>query len=209
LTLQGDARGAFVGRQDPRPWNWGAIDARRAAIVGVDGGARDRGGAKGLWRSLPAVYRQGAVAYPECWSSYAASVPAALEPSARRPAAPPRSSASTTPGAKGSRAWSARPGRVPSSGSTMSVPSGGSCTTTTLRWAWNTHRHDFPWTTRFPNTLMLFTCNFKVGNRNSPLGPLRRVFQQPASTTTRLYLIELISIYLQMPENSYEALMTP
>ncbi len=45
-------------------------------MVGVYVGARDRGGAEGLWRSLPAVYRQGAVAYTDVWSSSAELLPA-------------------------------------------------------------------------------------------------------------------------------------
>jgi insertion element IS1 protein InsB len=67
---------SFVGSKDNRQWIWLAIDERSAAIVGVYVGARDRGGATGLWRSLPAVYRQCAVAYTDFWSSYAASFPA-------------------------------------------------------------------------------------------------------------------------------------
>jgi insertion element IS1 protein InsB len=76
LTIQCDERWSCVGRQDNRPWIWLAIDARSAAIVGVYGGARDRGGAEGLWRSLPTVYRQCAMAYTDFWSSYAESCPA-------------------------------------------------------------------------------------------------------------------------------------
>jgi insertion element IS1 protein InsB len=76
LTIQCDEMWSFVGSKDNRQWIWLAIDARSAAIVGVYVGARDRGGAEGLWRSLPTVYRQCAMAYTDFWSSYAESFPA-------------------------------------------------------------------------------------------------------------------------------------
>lgn len=59
---------SFVGSQDNQQWIWLAIDERSAESVGVYVGARDRGGAEGLWRSRPAVYRQGAVSYTDVWS---------------------------------------------------------------------------------------------------------------------------------------------
>lgn len=65
-----------VGNKDNRQWIWRAIDEQSAEIVGVYIGARDRGGAEGLWASLPAVYRQCAVAYTDFWSSYEAIFPA-------------------------------------------------------------------------------------------------------------------------------------
>jgi IS1 family transposase len=67
---------SFVGNKDNRQWIWLASDEQSAEIVGVSVGARDRGGAEGLWASLPAVYRQCAVAYTDCWSSYEGSFPA-------------------------------------------------------------------------------------------------------------------------------------
>ena len=42
-------------------------------IVGVYIGSRDAGGAKGLWDSLPPVYRQCAVTFTDFWKSYDAS----------------------------------------------------------------------------------------------------------------------------------------
>jgi insertion element IS1 protein InsB len=60
-----------VGSTAHTQWSWLAIDEQSAEMVGLPVGARDRGGAKGLWRSLPAVYRQCAVAYTACWSSAA------------------------------------------------------------------------------------------------------------------------------------------
>jgi insertion element IS1 protein InsB len=67
---------SFVGSKDNRQWIWLAIDERSAAVVGVYVGARDWGGAEGLWHSLPAVYRQCVVAYTDFWSSYAEIFPA-------------------------------------------------------------------------------------------------------------------------------------
>ena len=67
---------SFVGSKHNRQWIWLAIDEQSAAIVGVYVGARDRSGAEGLWASLPAVYRQCAVAYTDFWSSYEEIFPA-------------------------------------------------------------------------------------------------------------------------------------
>jgi insertion element IS1 protein InsB len=76
LTIQCDEMWSFVGSKDNRQWIWLAIDERSAEIVGLYVGARDRGGAAGLWASLPAVYRQCAVAYTDFWSSYEEIFPA-------------------------------------------------------------------------------------------------------------------------------------
>jgi insertion element IS1 protein InsB len=38
--------------------------------------ARDEGGVRGLWQSLPPVYRQGAVCYTDFWRAYAVILPA-------------------------------------------------------------------------------------------------------------------------------------
>jgi IS1 family transposase len=42
--------------------------------VGVYIGARDEA-ARGLWHSLPGVYRQCAIAYTDFWAAYAAALP--------------------------------------------------------------------------------------------------------------------------------------
>jgi insertion element IS1 protein InsB len=76
LTIQCDEMWSFVGNKDNRQWIWLAIDEQSAEIVGVYVGARDRGGAEGLWASLPAVYRQCAVVYTDFWSSYEGMLPA-------------------------------------------------------------------------------------------------------------------------------------
>jgi insertion element IS1 protein InsB len=67
---------SFVGGKTNWLWVWLAIDEQSAAIVGLSVGARERGGAEGLWDSLPEVYRQGAVAYMDVWTSYEEISPA-------------------------------------------------------------------------------------------------------------------------------------
>jgi IS1 family transposase len=76
LTIQGDERWSCVGRKANKQWIGLALDEHSAAIVGLDVGARDRDGAAGLWQSLPAVDRQGAVTDTAVWSSYEEIVPA-------------------------------------------------------------------------------------------------------------------------------------
>lgn len=39
-------------------------------------GSRDENSAKCLWASLPAIYRQCAVAYTDLWAAYALVIPA-------------------------------------------------------------------------------------------------------------------------------------
>jgi insertion element IS1 protein InsB len=76
LTIQCDEMWSFVARKTNKQWSWLAIDEQSAEIVGLYVGARDRDGAAGLWHSLPAVYRQCAVAYTDFWSSYEDIFPA-------------------------------------------------------------------------------------------------------------------------------------
>lgn len=54
---------------------WLALDTVTREIVGVYMGARDEEAAQCLWGSLPAVYRQCAVAYTDFWAAYAAVLP--------------------------------------------------------------------------------------------------------------------------------------
>lgn len=58
-----------------KQWVWLALDADSREIVGVYIGARDEGAAQKLWQSLPAVYRQCAIAYTDFWAVYAAVLP--------------------------------------------------------------------------------------------------------------------------------------
>ncbi len=61
---------SFVGSKKNQQWIWLALDVSTREIVGVYVGRRSREGAKGLWDSLPAVYRQCALCYTDFWSAY-------------------------------------------------------------------------------------------------------------------------------------------
>jgi IS1 family transposase len=67
---------SFVNHKGNKQWVWLALDADTREIVGVYIGARDETAAQGLWASLPAVYRQCAVAYTDFWQAYAKVLPA-------------------------------------------------------------------------------------------------------------------------------------
>jgi insertion element IS1 protein InsB len=69
-------RDVVLRRQQGQQWIWLAIDEQSAEIVGLSVGARHWDGADGLWQSLPAVYRQCAVASTDFWSSYEEIFPA-------------------------------------------------------------------------------------------------------------------------------------
>jgi insertion element IS1 protein InsB len=64
-----------VDNKGNKQWVWLAIDAKTREIVGVYIGARDEGAALELWKSLPPVYRQCAVAYTDFWAAYGAVLP--------------------------------------------------------------------------------------------------------------------------------------
>lgn len=53
---------------------WLALDAATREVVGVYIGARDEAAARKLWESLPAVYRQCAVAYTAALDRICSSV---------------------------------------------------------------------------------------------------------------------------------------
>ena len=48
---------SFVGFKGNKQWIWLAIDVLTKEIVGVYIGKRDETGARGLWDSIPAIYR--------------------------------------------------------------------------------------------------------------------------------------------------------
>jgi len=70
LTIQCDEMWSFIGNKKNKQWIWLALDIETKEIVGVYIGERSREGAKGLWQSLPALYRQCAVCYTDFWSAY-------------------------------------------------------------------------------------------------------------------------------------------
>ena len=75
MTIQCDEMWSFVGNKRNKQWIWLAIDESTKEIVGVFVGKRSRAGARGLWRSLPSVYRQCAVAYTDFWEVYEQVIP--------------------------------------------------------------------------------------------------------------------------------------
>ncbi|PSO62502.1 MAG: IS1 family transposase, partial [Cyanobacteria bacterium QH_7_48_89] len=58
IVIQGDEAWSFVGNNNNKPWIRLALDVNTKEIAGVYLGDRGELGAKGLWESLPAVYRQ-------------------------------------------------------------------------------------------------------------------------------------------------------
>ncbi len=64
-----------MGSKGCKKWIWLALDTATREIVGVFVGSRSKTGAKGLWRSLPATYRQCAILYTDFWKAYAEVFP--------------------------------------------------------------------------------------------------------------------------------------
>ncbi len=64
-----------MGSKGCKKWIWLALATATREIVGVFVGSRSKTGAKGLWRSLPATYRQCAILYTDFWKAYAEVFP--------------------------------------------------------------------------------------------------------------------------------------
>ena len=75
LEIECDEAWSFVGNKGKKQWIWLAKDRKTREIVGVYIGDRSEEGARGLWNSLPAVYRQCAVCYTDFWASYPKVLP--------------------------------------------------------------------------------------------------------------------------------------
>ena len=75
LTIQCDEMWSFVGNKGNKQWIWLAMDIDTREIIGVYIGTRDEAGARGLWASLPPVYRQCAVCYTDFWAAYGTIFP--------------------------------------------------------------------------------------------------------------------------------------
>ncbi len=75
MIIQCDELWSFVGNKSNKQWVWLAEDQKTREIVGAYIGSRDEKGAKGLWKSLPPVYRQCAVCYSDFWSAYEEILP--------------------------------------------------------------------------------------------------------------------------------------
>jgi insertion element IS1 protein InsB len=70
LVIQCDELWSFVMNKEQKQWVWLAIDQWSSEIVGVFIGDRSQEGARGLWDSLPPVYRQCAICYTDFWEAY-------------------------------------------------------------------------------------------------------------------------------------------
>lgn len=75
LTIQCDELWSFVRKKANKQWVWLALDVETRLIVGCYVGSRDEAGARGLWLSLPPLYRQCAICYRDFWAAYAAILP--------------------------------------------------------------------------------------------------------------------------------------
>jgi IS1 family transposase len=75
LAIQCDELWSFVDHKTNKQWVWLALDVKTREIVGVYIGARDSAAASELWKSLPPVYRQCAVAYTDFWGAYSKVLP--------------------------------------------------------------------------------------------------------------------------------------
>lgn len=75
LTIECDEMWSFVGNKGKAVYIWLAIDRDTREIVGCFVGDRTRKSARQLWASLPAVYRQCAVAYTDFWQAYIKVIP--------------------------------------------------------------------------------------------------------------------------------------
>ena len=75
MVLECDEAWSFVDSKGNQKWIWLAMDRRTREIVGVYVGDRSQQGARGLWNSLPSVYRQSAVCYTDFWASYQNVIP--------------------------------------------------------------------------------------------------------------------------------------
>jgi len=65
----------FVGSKKNKVWVWLAIGVKTREIVWFNAGNRGEDGARGLWESLPPVYRQYAICYTDFWEAYAKVFP--------------------------------------------------------------------------------------------------------------------------------------
>ncbi len=75
LNIECDEAWSFVDNKGNKQWIWLAMDKKTREIVGVYVGDRSEKGARGLWNSLPPVYRQCAVCHTDFWTSYQKVLP--------------------------------------------------------------------------------------------------------------------------------------
>ena len=73
--MQCDELWSFVDKKGNKQWVWLALDADTREIIGVYIGERNELSARKLWKSLPPIYRQCAVAYTDFWAAYGKVLP--------------------------------------------------------------------------------------------------------------------------------------
>jgi len=66
---------SFVDDKGNKQWVWLALDVATREIVGCYIGDRSGDSARGLWESMPGVYRQCAVIYADYWDAYTTVLP--------------------------------------------------------------------------------------------------------------------------------------
>lgn len=76
LRVQMDELWSFVDDKGNKQWVWLALDVATREIVGCYIGDRSGDSARGLWQSMPAVYRERAIFYTDGWEAYAKVLPA-------------------------------------------------------------------------------------------------------------------------------------
>lgn len=75
LIIECDELWSFVFSKKHKFYVWLAIDRYTREIIGCYIGDRSRQSAQKLWKSLPSVYRQCAVAYTDFWEAYKTVIP--------------------------------------------------------------------------------------------------------------------------------------
>jgi IS1 family transposase/transposase-like protein len=75
LNIECDEAWSFVNHKNNKQWIWLALDKKTREIVGCYIGDRSEQGARGLWNSLPSIYRQCAVCYTDYWAAYEQVIP--------------------------------------------------------------------------------------------------------------------------------------
>ncbi|MBD1930101.1 IS1 family transposase [Trichocoleus sp. FACHB-90] len=75
LNIECDEAWSFVNHKGNKQWIWLALDKKTREIVGCYIGERSEQGARGLWNSLPSIYRQCAVCYTDYWAAYEQVIP--------------------------------------------------------------------------------------------------------------------------------------
>jgi len=77
LEAEVDELWSFVGKKANRQWVWIAMDADTRQIIAFHVGDRSRQSAEELWEKIPAVYREQARFYTDCYEAYKGVIPSA------------------------------------------------------------------------------------------------------------------------------------